>query len=156
MTTPLGAGMGAGETVSVINTGSTAIPRGAIVSLKASTLGVIGADVVQIEVELAGTPTKYYGIATSAIPVNGQGTVTVQGPVLCLVQSSVTAGKALKVNASDYTMVNQGGSGTIVAVSHEAARQISTAPDFTTASMPYYAVCTVNFAVASASYGYTG
>lgn len=156
MPTPLGSSVNTGTTVSVINTGSTVIPRGAIVSLKSSTLGLIGAEALQIEVELAGTPVKYFGIANDAIPINGLGTVVVDGPCLCLVQSSVTAAKALKVNTSDYTFVNQGGSGTIVAVSLEAARQLTTAPDYGGSTTQYYAYCIVNFAVASASYAYTG
>lgn len=139
----------------VKNTGATLIPQGAICSLKVgATATLISSDQTIVEVELAGTPTKFCGVAATAMPSGGGGTVIQIGP--CLVMTTAAAlliGVAVKVASSDYKIVAQGGSGTIVGVSLRANHTADTAPDYG-ANTTKYAECWMNF-ITSASFGYT-
>jgi len=155
MSTALGYGSAGGLTFPVKNTGASTIPKGAVVSLKGTSPAIpSGDDDVVIEVELAGTPVKFCGIANSPMSINGGGTITQFGPVLCFTTSAALATlTAIKVESSGYKVLAQGGSGTIMGVSLGAKHVSDVGPDYG-ANTDTYATCWVNF-ISSLSFGYT-
>lgn len=157
MTTPLGYTSAGLLSQAVANTSATLIPQGAVCSLTfGSAATLIGADQILVEaiVAAASPAVHHVGIAATAIPAGGKGTVIQMG--CCLVKTTSAAlaiGVAIKVETNGHQVLAQGGSGTIIGVSLEAKHTAYTSPDFGSNTQGY-AYCWVNF-ISSASFGWT-